>query len=192
MDEKTSTGVGAAVGSLVGLLLGSIAGSLVFKPRPATGWSGVAKALGPGLAGTAIGAAVGATWGMPANGSGTGTAGLPAGVGRAGLGAASQGEPSRYDPKRYAGKDPPHKCSAASSAQIAKQIDPRWTPLETIQPVYGKSCGQGLPAGYTESTANVTTPMGAKTIPVWTYRDGTKMALQCPYTGQYFFFSRPS
>jgi len=190
MDEKTSTGVGAAVGSLVGLLLGSIAGSLVFRSRSTTGWKGAAKALGPGLAGTVIGAAVGATWGMPASASGTGAGSFPAGVGRAGLGAASSSEPSRYDPKRYAGKEPPHKCSAASSAQIAKQIDPRWEPIVPIQPVFGKWSGQGLPAGYFESSANVTTPRGAKTIPVWTYRDGTKMAIQCPYTGQYFFFGR--
>ena len=85
----------------------------------------------------------------------------------------------RYDPARYAGKEPPHRCTRASSTAIARQIDPAWT----IAP--GSASGVD---GMTEIMANVVTPMGPKTIPTW--QKGQQMVLQCPYTGELFLFTK--
>lgn len=85
----------------------------------------------------------------------------------------------RYDPKRYAGKEPPHRCTAASATMIAQQIPGGpWKYAGTVDSV----------AGWRETTASVVTPMGAKNIPVWS--DGTgRISTQCPYTGQRFAFT---
>jgi len=86
---------------------------------------------------------------------------------------------SEYDPERYKGRPPPHRCSAASSSQIAKQLDPRWS--------YASSPSQ-LPAGAKKSYVEVQTPTAKKKIPTWTA--GSSLILQCPYTGQYFKFTK--
>ena len=117
---------------------------------------------------------------------------VPAGVGAAPMSAADA-VVERYDPKRYAGREPPHRCTAASATAIAQQLPGApW--------VYA-----GVVAnhdGMKESTAPVITPMGSKTIPYWTdnllpsgYRNRgtmpTHLVIQCPFTGeQWSLFSK--
>ena len=86
---------------------------------------------------------------------------------------------SEYDPKRYAGREPPHRCSAASAAGIAKQIDPRWS--------YSSSPAS-LPATAVKKYVQVQTPTAEKQVPTWTV--GGTLFLQCPYTGQVFAFTK--
>jgi hypothetical protein len=167
VDGKLSTGLGAAVGSILGLLAGSIAGSIVFKPRVARTGGDVAKMLVPGMAGMALGAGLGAAWATPSQpvSGATGTAGLPRGLGAVSEGTkALQTEPSRYDSTRYLGKEPPHKCTVASATKIVQQIDPNWR-YSTVKGGYPTDSGTDPRSSMHESSAQVTTPMGAKTIP---------------------------
>lgn len=188
MSGKLGVGAWAGLGSILGLLAGSMVGAAI----SGNGRKGAAAAVLPALAGTALGAFAGAALSAAepntttVTTTTTGAGALPG----AGLGALPQGEPSRFD-GRYAkaGVQPPHKCTAASAANIAKQLDPSWRVVIPIQPVFGKSSGEGLGRGWVENMVDVTTPMGAKKIPIWMYGSG-QMALQCPYTGEYFFFSR--
>ena len=92
----------------------------------------------------------------------------------------------RYDPKRYAGKEPPHRCTAASATAIAQQLPGAPWVYAGIVTSHD---------GMRESTAPVTTPMGSKTIPYWTDNllpgggrnrglMPTHLIIQCPYTGE--------
>jgi hypothetical protein len=75
-----------------------------------------------------------------------------------------------------------HKCTAASAAEIAKQIGPY---------VYAYSMPPGqalpmLPCTWMTTSHNVVTPMGPKTIQA--RHCGNQMVLTCPYTAEQFVF----
>lgn len=195
MASKVGVGVWAGVGSVLGLFAGSLLGASLSKGRP-----GAAAVVLPALAGTALGAGLAAALSAAepntttVTTTTTGAGALPS----TGLGASPHGEPERYDPARYAGKRPPHECTKASATKIAQQIDPNWRFVDF------EGCFPSDPRpSMTETMTQVTTPMGAKTIPIWTDnalpgggrnrgRMPTRLILQCPYTGALFQFFQAS
>jgi hypothetical protein len=199
VDPKVSSGAWAAVGSLLGLFTGSLAGGLLTRGRKKTALTTVL----PAFAGTAAGAFLGAALSAPTSAAGTGTAGLPAGVGalRTGLGPSegtkalprNLGEPARFDGRyQKAGVEPPHKCTAKSADAIAQQLPGapwrfagNWDDVSSMR----------------ESSATISTPRGQKTIPYWTDNllpGGGRnrgmmpmhLSIQCPFTGERWHWFR--
>jgi len=149
------------------------------------------------LFGTFLGAAIAANSNSAAAAApATGAGAIPPGKRGVGM-TPGDAQLSRYDGRyQKAGVEPPHKCTIASSTRIAQQLDPRWT----YQGFEGCFPSDPRPS-MQEGEAQVTTPTGSKTIPIWTdnrlpdggYNRGrmpTRLVLQCPYTGTLFQFFR--
>lgn len=79
----------------------------------------------------------------------------------------------------------PHKCTAASSAKIAAQIDPAWKFAGSQPPGFWIRCRTR------QLEHDVVTATGPKRIPAW-YCGDDMMLLKCPYTGEVFIFRRSS
>lgn len=103
-----------------------------------------------------------------------------------GIGAGAADVVERFDPKRYAGREPPHRCTAASATAIAQQLPGAPWVYDGVVTNHD---------GMRELTARVTTPMGSKMIPYWTDNllpgggrnrgtMPTHLVIQCPYTGE--------
>ena len=81
--------------------------------------------------------------------------------------------------------DTGHKCTASSATQIAQQL-----PGAPWYYSHSYPAGAALSGTYSTQHYNVTTPMGAKSIPV-KFQDATStIVLTCPYTGEQFVFSK--
>lgn len=183
MAGKVGVGVWAGVGSILGLFAGSMLGASLSRRRP-----GAASVVLPALAGTALGAGIAAALSaaepntVTTTTTTTGAGALPAGLGAAPL-SANDASVERYDPARYAGRQPPHKCTVASSTKIAQQIPGApWLYERSLPP------GSSPPWPSVEQMHNVTTPTAKKRIPV--QMGNGRLALTCPYTGSVFLFYR--
>ena len=181
--SKAGVGLAAAAGSFVGLVVGSIAGTALARRA-----SGREDKMGTlvlsSVLGTAAGAFAGAAWAAPESNTvvttTTGAAGLPRRPSGVGAISAADATLSRYD-GRYDGKEPPHRCTAASATAIAQQLPGApWTFERSLDK------DASIPWPTVEQMYDVVTPMGPKTIPA--QLGNGRLVTRCPYTGQWFVF----